>query len=61
MKITIYWITKDRDKIKWFRERFKLGDYLSINGETPANIPEEDMPLLRKAETRGFLQIRIKP
>ena len=57
MKVTIYWVTKDSDKIARIRERFGIGTYRSVNGETPAEIREEDMELLR----RGFIQIRNKP
>ena len=58
MKVTIYWVTKDSDKIARIRERFGIGTYRSVNGETPAEIREEDMELLREIERRGFIQIR---
>lgn len=61
MKVTIYWVTKDSDKIARIRERFGIGTYQSVNGETPAEIREEDMELLRETERRGFIQIRNKP
>ena len=61
MKVTIYWVTKDSDKIARIRERFGIGTYRSVNGETPAEIREEDMELLRETERRGFIQIRNKP
>ena len=47
MKVIIYWVTKDPDKIARIRERFGIGTYRSVNGETPAEIREEDMELLR--------------
>ena len=61
MKVIIYWVTKDSDKIARIRERFGIGTYRSVNGETPAEIREEDMELLRETERRGFIQIRNKP
>ncbi len=61
MKVTIYWVTKDSDKIARIRERFGIGTYRSVNGETSAEIREEDMELLRETERRGFIQIRNKP
>ena len=61
MKVVIYWVTKDPDKIVRIRERFGIGTYRSVNGETPAEIREEDMELLRETERRGFIQIRNKP
>lgn len=54
MKVTIYWVTKDSDKIARIRERFGIGTYRSVNGETPAEIREEDMELLRETERRGL-------
>lgn len=61
MKVVIYWVTKDLDKIARIRERFGIETYRSVNGETPAEIREEDMELLRETERRGFIQIRNKP
>lgn len=61
MKVTIYWSTKDEEKIKRIRERFGIGDYTSLNGESPAEIKDEDIDLLRETEKRGFIQIRFKP
>ncbi len=60
MKLTIYWVTKDALSIRRIREKFNLSSYISINGETPAEIREEDLPLLRETEKRGFIQIRNK-
>ena len=66
MRIVIYWkdnhhnpktfqVTKQK-----IRERFNIPEYTSINGETPCNIRDEDMELLRECEYRGFIQIRVK-
>ena len=52
MKVIIYWVTKDPDKIARIRERFGIGTYRSVNGETPAEIREEDMELLRETESQ---------
>lgn len=66
MKVTIYWNTKHLDpkdvpKIKKkIKERFKIPDYTTVNGETTCEIREEDMELLRETEKRGFIQIRNK-
>jgi len=43
------------------RERFNIPDYTTVNGETPADIRDKDMELLRETEKRGFIQIRNKP
>lgn len=60
MKVIIYWNTKDKECIRRIREKFNLSSYLSVNGETPADIKEEDMELLRETERRGFIKIRKK-
>lgn len=61
MKVTIYWVTKDESIRKRIRERFGIGDYMSVNAETPAEIKDEDIELLRETENRGFIQLRFKP
>lgn len=58
--LTIYWKTKDTAAIKKIRERFGVRDYTSINGETIADIKDEDLPLLEETARRGFIQIRYK-
>lgn len=60
MKFTICWITKNQVTINKIRLKFGISDYMSINRETPCEIKEEDLPLLRECETRGFIQIRNK-
>ena len=60
MKVIIYWITKEREIISRIRERFKLPPYVSVNGETPCEICDEDIELLREPAKRGFIQIRNK-
>lgn len=60
MKLTIYWATKDAQSLQRIREKFNLSSYRSVNGETPVEIREEDLPLLRETEKRGFIQIRNK-
>lgn len=66
MKVTIYWDARHlprekaleaKNKIK---AKFNIPDYTSINGETPCEIKDEDLPLLRECEKRGFIQIRNK-
>lgn len=60
MKLTICWITKNQEFIDKIRLKFGISDYMSINHETPCEIDEEDLPLLRECEKRGFIQIRNK-
>ena len=59
-KVVIYWITKEREKIDRIRKKFDLGNYVSVNGETPADISNKDMDLLVETERRGYIEIRIK-
>ena len=61
MKLTIYWKTKNAQCIKHIRKRFNLPPGITVNGETVADIRDEDMELLRKTEKIGFIQIRYKP
>lgn len=60
MKLTICWITKNQESIDKIRLKFGISDYMSINRETPCEIKEEDLPLLRECEKREFIQIRNK-
>ena len=60
MNVTICWVTKDREAIEKIREKFGISSYMSVNRETPCDIKEEDMELLRETEKRGFIQIRNK-
>lgn len=60
MKTVIYWVTNDCKIISRIRDRFNLSSYVSINGETPCEIREEDLSLLKEVERRGFIQIRNK-
>ncbi|WP_300700941.1 hypothetical protein [Bacteroides sp.] len=61
MKVTVYWTTKKPDMIARIRKRFNLSDGMTVNGETTADIKEEDLPDLRLAEKLKYIQIRIKP
>lgn len=61
MKLTIYWKTKNAQCIKHIRKRFNLSSGITVNGETVADIRDEDMELLRETEKIGFIQIRYKP
>ena len=61
VRLTIYWITNDRATNNKIRERFGIPYTMTVNGETEADIREEDMPLLEETQKRGFIQIRYKP
>lgn len=62
MKLTICWMAKGRQK-RFYNDicrKFGISRYMSINHETPCEIKEEDLLLLRECEKRGFIQIRNK-
>lgn len=60
VKLTVYWLTKDKEAMAKIRERFGIPEGISVNGETNAEIREDMMPLLEETAKRGFLQIRYK-
>lgn len=60
MHITIYWKTQNQKTISRIREKFNLPSHTTVNGETPCEIREEDLSLLKEVERRGFIQIRNK-
>lgn len=61
MKVTIYWENKSTSVIrKRIRDRFGIPHYMSVNGETQAEISEEDMSDLMELVKRGFISLRNK-
>jgi hypothetical protein len=56
MVVTIYWENKSTPVIrKRIRDRFGIPHYMSVNGETQAEIREEDMPdLMELVKTRLY-------
>lgn len=63
MKLTICWTRKGREpEVRdGILRRFNIPRRMNVNHETPCDIRDEDMPLLRECERRGFLKIRFKP
>lgn len=64
MKV-IYWTHKVKnnpDVEKRIRDRFHLGTYKSVNGETPVikELSTEEWSLLKEVEHKGYIQIREK-
>lgn len=61
MKVTIYWENKSTPAYrKRIRDRFGIPHYMSVNGETQAEISEEDIPDLMELVKRGFISLRNK-
>jgi hypothetical protein len=59
-KCVIYWKQCDPKAIEQIREKFNIPHYTTINGESPCEVDDEQMQLLRQCEERGFLSIRDK-
>lgn len=61
MVVTIYWENKSTPAYrKRIRDRFGIPHYMSINGETQAEIREEDVPVLMELVEKGFIKLRNK-
>lgn len=60
MRLTVCWTKKGLQCRQEICRRFGIPLYLTVNHETPCDIREEDMELLRECERRGFLMIRFK-
>ena len=61
MVVTIYWENKSTPVIsKRIRDRFGIPHYISVNGETQAEISEENMSDLIELVKRGFISLRNK-
>jgi hypothetical protein len=60
MKCVVYWKKCDPSAIRSIRAKFGIPNYTTINGESPCEVDEEQMKLLRQCEERGFLSIRMK-
>lgn len=57
IKLVVCWKKSDAATIKRIRQRFGMPTYTTVNGWTPAEILEEDMPLLEETARRGFISI----
>ena len=68
MRLTIYWTKEAMHKpsdgsprmYDRIVKRFGFSDYISINGETPVDVKEIDLPDFKVPEERASLQIRNK-
>jgi len=57
MKVTIYWVTNDWRLIRRIRKKYRLPQYMTLNGITEAEIDENTLAQLRKGKPE-FLVIR---
>lgn len=60
MRCTIYWRVKDVPARWKICRRFGIHYHVTVNGETQADIREEDVELFRETARRGYFEIRIK-
>lgn len=62
IRCTVYWIKTDNpsssDNIEKIRKRFNIPHYTTVNGESPVEVDEEEMKLLKECQRLGFIQIR---
>lgn len=52
MRLTICWTTRGRQRRFYYDicKKFGISDYMSVNHETPCDIRDEDMELLKECE-----------
>ena len=60
MKCVVYWKCSDPEAIRLIREKFKIPNYTTINGESPVEVNKDQVELLKECERRGFFSIRDK-
>ncbi len=58
IKIVISWITKDEEAIQMTRERFGIPCYTTINGQSPAILPTDDIDMFEETVRRGYFTYR---
>ncbi len=61
MKVVIYWQKKSTaHHRRRIRDRIRLPEGMTINGETPADVRPEDMKELQTLEEMGYIKLRNK-
>lgn len=59
-QVIVNWKTKDKEAIRLIRERFNMIPFTTVNGLSPADITDEDMPLFEETAKRGFFSFRFQ-
>jgi hypothetical protein len=60
-KCVVYWKKRATpEAIEAIRRKFNIPHYTTLNGESPVEVDDEQMKLLRECERKEFLQIRMK-
>ena len=59
-QVIVRWITCDNEAIRKIREKFQMPTYTTVNGLSPADIKEEDMPFFEETARLGFFNFCYK-
>ena len=46
-KMIVRWITKDKAAVDAIRKRFQIPEHTTLNGLSPVEISQEDMPVFK--------------
>ena len=60
MKVSIYWVTDDWSLIRRIREKYRLPQYMTLNGITEAEVDENTLAQLKKGEPKFLIIRKIK-
>ena len=53
----VRWITKDKAAVDAIRKRFQIPEHTTLNGLSPVEISQEDMPVFKETVRRGLMSI----
>jgi hypothetical protein len=56
-RFLVRWIARDKKVIERIRQRFNIPHYTTVNGYSPIEVSEEDMPVLEETARRGFITL----
>lgn len=57
-KIVIHWNTRDEEAKELIRKRFGMPRYTTVNGQTPAVLPADDIVMFEETARRGYFTYR---
>jgi hypothetical protein len=58
-RFLILWLKKaDADTKERIRQRFNIPRYETLNGFSPIEVSDEDMPVLEETARRGFISLK---
>lgn len=56
-RLVVRWITTDKTLIERIRQRFHIPLYTTVNGYSPVEVSDADLPVLEETARRGFISI----